>query len=227
MEQKNKKIAFLCSGDGGNLRFIQNCIHKKLLTNTKIAVVISGSMCGAIEYARRQKISFHICDFKVNNQREVADLLKSYDPDLIITTVNKILTPQVLKILPGRYINLHYSLLPAFTGTIGINSVKQAIGYGVKCAGVTVHYAEEIVDAGKPLFQAVVPIYQKDTPEIVMNIIFRCGALALVSTIKNLLNGTATIQEKIVQMENRHCLFNPAPILLPEIQEENFWTGMK
>ena len=74
----------------------------------------------------------------------------------------RILSPVFLREFPNRVINIHPSLIPAFQG---LNAQRQAIEFGVKFSGCTVHIVDESVDAGPVIVQAVVPVLPDDTEE--------------------------------------------------------------
>jgi phosphoribosylglycinamide formyltransferase-1 len=74
----------------------------------------------------------------------------------------RVLTPFFLRAFPGRVINIHPAILPSFPG---VNAQKQAIDYGVKFSGCTVHFVDEGVDTGPIIIQAIVPVYDDDTEE--------------------------------------------------------------
>jgi len=81
---------------------------------------------------------------------------------VVLAGFMRVLTPVFLRAFPGRVMNIHPALLPAFPGTHG---QKQAWEYGVKFTGCTVHFVDEGVDTGPIIIQAVVPVYDDDTVE--------------------------------------------------------------
>jgi phosphoribosylglycinamide formyltransferase-1 len=158
----NKKIVFLCSGNGGNLRFIYYAIQNNLIKNATISAVISDRACNAISFAKFMKINNIELDFKEKNQCSLLRFLDKIDPDIIITNVHKIIFPPVTKKYTGKMINLHYSILPAFAQEIGEKPIEQAIQYGAKFLGVTSHYVTDQVDFGAPICQAIIPIKKNE-----------------------------------------------------------------
>ena len=83
--------------------------------------------------------------------RELADVVAAAEPDLVVLAGwMSILTGVFLDRFPDRVINLHPSLLPAFPG---LHAIEQALAWGVRYTGVTVHFAEEVVDGGPPILQ--------------------------------------------------------------------------
>jgi len=89
--------------------------------------------------------------------------LKEHGVDLVVLAgFMRLLGPTVLAAFPGRVINIHPSLLPAFPG---LEAQRQALDYGVKIAGCTVHYVNEVMDGGRIIAQAAVPVEADDTVE--------------------------------------------------------------
>lgn len=178
--QNNKKrsIVVLISGNGSNLQAIIDKIKTGAL-NAEIKAVISNKI-GAFGLERAKKAGiltevFNFKKFQKNkiNEKEttrkqycaaLAKIVKKYNPDLVVLAGwMLILTNEFLHEFPMRVINLHPALLPAFPGTEGI---KQAIDYGAKITGVTVHFVpDEGVDTGPIILQEAVRIEEDDTLE--------------------------------------------------------------
>jgi len=90
-------------------------------------------------------------------------ILQSHAVELVVMAgFMRVLTPVFLKAFPMRIMNIHPALLPAFPGT---HVQRQAIDYGVKFSGCTVHFADEGVDTGPVIIQAVVPVLPQDTAD--------------------------------------------------------------
>ena len=179
-----KKIVFLGSGGGGNLKFIHKYFEKELF---EISGVLTDRYCGAHTYANSQGIKNKILSFK-RNEIENKVLIKELvdlSPDLIITNVHKILSSEVVKFFEEKFINLHYSYLPAYKGMIGMQPVDEAIKLNNSFIGTTAHIVSENVDSGRIISQGIFcrrkfdNIYQKT---------FECGALTLLSAILSTVN---------------------------------------
>jgi len=94
----------------------------------------------------------------------IVERLHMYGAELVITAgFNRILDPGVLQAFPDRVINIHPSLLPAFAGTL--QAQAEALAYGVKVSGCTVHFVDEMVDGGPIIAQTTVPVRDDDTPD--------------------------------------------------------------
>src|SRR5579883_722561 len=135
---------------------------------TRLAVFVSGSGTNlqAIIDAKIQNVE--IVDhrnypLREEFEREILTRLEPYNIDLIaLAGFMRILSPLFIRLYKNRIINLHPALLPSFPGT---HAAKQALDYGVKFTGCTVHFVDEGVDTGPIIIQAVVPIYDTDTED--------------------------------------------------------------
>ncbi len=221
------RIVFLCSGNGGNLKAVGAAIESGWLDHASIVTVLTDRKCGANDYAFRKQIENKCIDFSCNDQSELVSLLHSCNPDIIITNVHKIIKPTVVEIFQGKLVNLHYSLLPAFGGSIGQKPVNSALAYGVKLVGVTVHLVDATLDGGKPLAQVAIPVHAHDNPDEVMDIVFRAGCLSLFATIRDFQANTTSKLAQSIIIRDRECLFNPAPNIPSEMNSERFWSQIQ
>lgn len=135
----------------------------------RVAAVISNKAdAGGLAFAREQGIPTETLDHKQFASREAFDaglaaLVDRYDPALVVLAgFMRILTPGFVARYAGRLINIHPSLLPAFTG---LHTHQRAIDAGCKFAGVTVHQVTAELDVGPILDQAVVPVLPDDTAD--------------------------------------------------------------
>ncbi len=162
------KLGVLISGSGSNLQSIIDNIEKGAL-NAVIKIVISNNPA-AYGLSRAQKHGLPAAilkceDFQTREDFDTAliDLLKSRDVDLVVLAgFMRILTPVFLQAFPLKIINIHPALLPSFPG---VHGQKDALEYGVKFSGCTVHFVDEEIDAGPIIIQSVVPVLQNDTKE--------------------------------------------------------------
>lgn len=222
---KPKKIVFLCSGGGGNLCFIHEAIGRGWIEGVEIAAVLTDRECPANYFATSVGIGNKTIDFSEEGQESLLNELLKIDPDLIVTTVHKILRKPIVERFQGQLINLHYSILPAFGKLIGANSVKAAIDYGAKFTGVTVHVVDESIDGGKPIVQGAIPLYIEENGfDMLMDFVFRCGCLALLASIKLRLNGGGFDSICNIDMLGRTCLFSGGGVHIShELTSEKFW----
>lgn len=161
-------VAVFVSGSGTNLQ----AVIDSGIESANVAVVVCdtpGVM--AIERAGKHGIPVELVnsgDFESRQEfeRQIVAKIDRYDIGLVVLAgFMKILTPYFLGRFANRIINIHPSLLPSFPGT---NSVRQALDYGVKQTGCTVHFVREEVDAGPIILQAVVPVTDEDTEETLL-----------------------------------------------------------
>lgn len=231
MKNKNsKRIVFLCSGGGGNLRFIKAASDRGWFSNIELTAVLTDRECGANDYARLHGLDERSIDFSSNGQLDLIDSLDYYKPDIVITTVHRILNEAVVEKFRGKLINLHYSLLPAFTGFIGTKPLKEALAYGAKLVGTTVHLVDESIDGGKPLMQVAIPVKSLDNLDVLMDLQFRCGCLSLGTIINNCLLEDRILgnaAEEVIKIKDRYCLFSSRINTTFDIQNEAFWDALK
>lgn len=164
MDNKTRLAVFV-SGSGTNLQAI---IDAKI-QNVEIALVLSNNPGAyALDRAKKHGIPVEIVDHRDYSlreefEREILMRLVPYNIDLIaLAGFMRILSPFFIISYKNRIINLHPALLPSFPGT---HAAKQALDYGVKFTGCTVHFVDEGVDTGPIILQAVVPIYDTDTED--------------------------------------------------------------
>tara|TARA_B100000900_G_C20541334_1_gene700614 strand:- start:611 stop:1312 length:702 start_codon:yes stop_codon:yes gene_type:complete len=223
MSTNKKKIVFLASGNGGNFYFIFEAIKRKYLENFEIVEVIADRKCGAQLIAKKNNIKFSTIDFRESDQKFLLDHLLNINPDLIITTVHKILGPKVIDAFDKKLINLHYSLLPSFAGLIGMKPVERALESGSKYLGVTAHFAEKEVDQGKQIAQIYFSSKNRVTlNDEIKNLIFRCGCICLLAAIYKQFSHSRNNKEIKITLLGEECFLRGAylPPVLKEIPED-------
>lgn len=163
------KIAVLVSGGGTNLQALIDFEKKGLLKHGEISVVISNNPDAyALKRARENNIPTCIIANGPAFEDELSEILTVYKTDLIILAgFMKILSENFVSKYPARIINVHPSLIPSFCGKgyYGLKVHEEALKYGVKVTGATVHFVNEIPDGGQIIFQKAVKIRKNDTPE--------------------------------------------------------------
>lgn len=162
-------MAVLASGKGTNLQVMIDHLHGNEKLDVKIAVVISDNKNAyALTRASTAGIPAIVVDFKSFPNRETFDdeisrVLDSHKVELIaLAGFMRILGKKFVSKYKWRIMNVHPALLPSFPG---IHSVKDALEYGVKVTGATVHFVDEEVDTGPIILQAAVMVYDNDTEE--------------------------------------------------------------
>ena len=170
------KIAVLVSGGGTNLQALIDAQSSGVIQSGEIALVISNNPGAfALERAARAGIASQIVSKKQLGgsqeafEEKIKELLKLYQIDLIVLAgFMSILSESFTKDYPERILNVHPSLIPSFCGAgySGLRVHEEALAYGVKVTGATVHFVNEIPDGGKIILQKAVEIQEGDTPEV-------------------------------------------------------------
>jgi phosphoribosylglycinamide formyltransferase 1 len=161
------RIVVLISGSGSNMEALAEACEQGEVPGSIVAVV-SDRDCAGLMRAERLGIESHIVDFKAYGSREewseaLRDVVMKFDPDLVVHAgFMRIISPVYVDAFPGKLINLHPSLLPAFPGAHG---VRDALAHGAKVTGSTIHFIDYEVDHGPIIMQEAVRIEQNDTEE--------------------------------------------------------------
>lgn len=160
------KIGILVSGSGSNLQSIIDNIEQGKLTASISVVVSNIEEAFALERARRHNIpaiAINHRDFSTREdfEAELVAVLKSCQVDLVVLAgFMRVLSPYFIRSFPRRIINIHPALLPSFPG---VHAQRQALDYGVKFTGCSVHFVDEGVDTGPIIIQAAVPVHDDDS----------------------------------------------------------------
>lgn len=162
-------LGVLASGRGSNLEALLEAIAGGRLPVRPGVVVSNRSAARALEVARSHGVPAVFVDprpFAGDREaydREVVGVLRRHGVDLVaLAGYMRLVTPAFLSGFPGRVLNIHPSLLPAFPG---LDAHSQALTYGVKVSGCSVFLVDEGVDTGPIILQAAVPVEDGDTPE--------------------------------------------------------------
>ncbi|HVL64943.1 MAG TPA: phosphoribosylglycinamide formyltransferase [Actinomycetota bacterium] len=162
-----QRIAVLVSGSGTNLAALADACDEGRLA-AGIVLAASDRECLALERARERDIATEVVgvgDFPDREawSRRLRDVVLEREPDLVVSAgFMRILAPVFVDAFPMRLINLHPALLPAFPGA---HAVRDALDFGVKVTGTTVHLIDHEVDHGPILLQEPVKVREDDTEE--------------------------------------------------------------
>jgi phosphoribosylglycinamide formyltransferase-1 len=166
------KIGAIASGSGSNFEaIVQACEHGILRNKAKVEVLIcnkAGAYC--IERAKNHKIPYKLIesDKYLDRPRKefdqlMIDVLQSYDCELIVLVgYMRFVSQYFIETFNGKVMNIHPALLPSFKG---MHAHKDALEYGVKVSGCTVHFVDNLSDHGPIIIQKCVPVYDKDTED--------------------------------------------------------------
>ena len=190
------KLGVLVSGSGTNLQAILDAVARGALP-VEIGLVVSNKAeARALERAKNAGVATRFISHAEFSDRAAFDtevvraLRQAEVTHVVLAGFMRLLTPVLLDAFPWRVINIHPALLPAFPGTHG---QRQALDYGVKLAGCTVHFVDAGTDTGPIIAQAAVPVFDGDTEESL-------GARILVEEHRLLVAAIAAIAEGDVEV---------------------------
>ena len=195
-----KKLGILLSGRGSNFEAIADSIKAGKL-HAEIAIVISNRAdAPGLESAKRRGLNAVLIPSKgrvrEEHDAEVITALHHAQVDLIcLAGYMRLLSPEFIRAFPNRIINIHPSLLPAFPG---MDAQKQALEYGVKVTGCTVHFVDEHLDHGPIILQKIVPVLDGDDVHTLSARILEQEHTAYSEAIGLLLSGEVEIQGRAV-----------------------------
>jgi phosphoribosylglycinamide formyltransferase-1 len=199
-----KKLGILISGRGSNFEAIADSIQAGRL-QAEIAIVISNRAdAPGLESAKRRGLNAKLIPSKgrvrEEHDAEVVTALKQAQVDLIcLAGYMRLLSPDFIRAFPSRIVNIHPSLLPAFPG---MDAQKQALAYGVKVTGCTVHFVDEHLDHGPIILQKTVPVLENDDEHSLSARILQQEHVAYSEAVGIVLSGVE-IQDRVVRKRTR------------------------
>jgi phosphoribosylglycinamide formyltransferase 1 len=184
-------VAVLASGEGTNLQALIDRVHGR--DNVELVAVASDRPdAPALERARAASVpaaSFALSGYEDRRERDraISQWLSGQGTELVILAgYMQLLSPSFLAAFPQRVINVHPALLPAFPG---LNAVEQALAYGVKVFGVTVHFADEGVDTGPVILQRAIELPDVRDPADVLGPLHEIEHELLPEAVRLIANG--------------------------------------
>ena len=160
------KIAILVSGDGSTLQAIIDAIESGNVNAELVCVVSNKANAYALKRADKHSIPTIVLENsrfanRVDYDTNLAEMLKNLDVQLVVLAgFMRLLSPAMIDAFPNAIMNIHRALLPSFPG---LDPQQQALDYGVKVSGCTVHFVDCGTDTGPIIIQAAVPILNDDT----------------------------------------------------------------
>src|SRR5712664_2650113 len=204
-----KRIGVLLSGRGSNFEALADSVAAGRIPGAEIAVVVSNREGSpGIEKAKERKIATRVIPSKGLEReaydRQVVAVLHEHNVDLVcLAGYMRLLSPFFVASFPNRILNIHPSLLPSFPG---LESQRQALEYGVKFAGCTVHFVDENLDAGPIVLQATVPVRDDDTEETLASRILAEEHRIYTEAVRIVLEGKYKIVgRRVVQTPRGSC----------------------
>jgi phosphoribosylglycinamide formyltransferase 1 len=199
-------LGILASGRGSNFQSIIDEIEKGRL-NAKIRLlIVDNPDAFAIERAKKHGIEFLVirpvdCKTKDDFYLMIADELGKWKVELVVLAgFMRIVGKPLIDAFPDRIMNIHPALLPSFPG---LHSQKQAIEYGVKISGCTVHFVDEGMDTGPVIIQAAVPVYHEDKEETLSERILKLEHKIYPEAIRLFSEGRLEVQGRIVKIKGK------------------------
>ena len=199
-----KKLGILLSGRGSNFEAIADSIQAGRL-QAEIAIVISNRAdAPGLDSARRRGLNALLIPSKgrvrEEHDAEVVAALRQAQVDLVcLAGYMRLLSSDFVRAFPSRIINIHPSLLPAFPG---MDAQKQALAYGVKVTGCTVHFVDEHLDHGPIILQKIVPVLESDDEHSLSARILEQEHVAYSEAIGIVLAGVE-VQDRVVRKRTR------------------------
>ena len=199
-----KRLGVLLSGRGSNFEALADSVAAGRIPDAQIAIVIANREgAQGIDRAAARGIPSLVLPSR-GLEREVYDrqvvaALRENKVDLVcLAGYMRLLSPYFVQSFPLRILNIHPSLLPSFPG---LESQRQALEYGVKFAGCTVHFVDENLDAGPIILQSVVPVLDSDTPDSLSEKILREEHRIYSQAVRIVLEGRFRIEgRRVIQL---------------------------
>jgi len=183
------RIVVLVSGSGSNLQAVIDAVQAGELDVEIAAVGADRADAYGLDRARAAGIDTFVVNFRDFESRaawdaELTRTVAAYSPDVVVSSgFMRIVSAAFIETFGGRYLNTHPALLPAFPGAHG---VRDALAYGVKVTGCTVHWADAGVDTGPIIAQEAVPIEEGETEESLHERIKVVERRLLISTLSDI-----------------------------------------
>ena len=163
-----KRIAVLASGRGSNFQAILDALARGEINGKCVALITDNKDAYAIERAKCAGVPTIVVNFrdyptKADFETDLLAAMNSVNADLFVCAgYMRIIGTEIIRAFAGKMINIHPALLPAFPG---LHGQRQALEYGVKIAGCTVHFVDEGLDSGPIILQKAVPVLDDDDEE--------------------------------------------------------------
>jgi len=196
-----RNLGILLSGRGSNFEAIANNVASGKLDADIVVVISNKADAPGIESARRRSLKALVVPsrgvLREEHDRLVAAALEDNKVDLVcLAGYMRLLSPWFISRFPNRILNIHPSLLPAFPG---LDAQKQAVDYGVKVSGCTVHFVDADLDHGAIILQKAVPVLDRDDDHSLAARILEQEHVAYSEAIRTVLKGAYRIVGRRVE----------------------------
>lgn len=197
------KIAVLVSGGGSNLQSILDSIHSGFLDCSIEAVISDNENAYGLVRAKEKNINTYVFgrkEYADKLSEEVLNLLENKVDLIVLAGFLSILKGDLLEHFKDKIINIHPSLIPSFCGNgmYGLKVHENAINYGVKISGCTVHFVDAGTDSGPIILQKTVPVFDTDSPKKLQERVLEMEHKALPEAVKLISEGKVTVDGRRV-----------------------------
>ena len=209
-------LGVLASGRGSNFQAIIDEIEAGRITASIKLLIVDNPEAFAVERARKHSIAHIYLNPRAFPTKDsyfvtIAEELKARGVELVILAgFMRIVRRPLIEAFPNRIMNIHPALLPSFPGFHG---QKQAVEYGTRISGCTVHFVDEGMDTGPVIIQAAVPVLPDDTEETLSDRILKLEHRIFPEAIRLFAEGRLRIEGRIVKIDRYKppdvCIVNP------------------
>jgi len=210
-----KRIVVLISGRGSNMR----ALFEAKLPGRIVAVISSNPSAAGLDYARQQHTETRVVNHRDFGDRSsfdaaLASEVAAFAPDLVVLAgFMRILTGRFVDRFAGRILNIHPSLLPAFTG---VNTHQRALDEGVRLHGCTVHFVTAELDHGPIIVQAAVPVLPADDAAALAARVLEQEHRVYPLAVRWFLDGRVALRDGRVRVDDK--LRFPDAVISPDEQ---------
>lgn len=196
-----KRIVILISGRGSNMEAIVRACAEQQWPAAVVAVVSNRPDAAGLDFARAQGLATAVVDHRAWPSREafdqaLAEVIDGFAPDLLVLAgFMRILGADFVRRYEGRFLNVHPSLLPAFTG---LHTHRRALQAGCKLAGATVHFVTPDLDHGPIVMQAAVPVLPADDQTTLAARVLAVEHVIYPLAVRWFIDGKLTVVQGIV-----------------------------
>jgi len=206
-----ERIAVLASGGGTDFQSIIDGVESGYIPGKIGLLVCNKKDAFCLERAKKHGIPGVVIDHRKKKredfEREMTTAIDQHDVDLVVLAgFMRMLTPYFVSHYKGRLINIHPALLPSFAGT---HAHRDALAYGVKVSGCSIHFVDEEMDHGPVIYQKAVPVFEGDDEDSL-------GARVLAEEHKYLPMVVKYFLEGRIRIVNRKVFINREGVVDPE-----------
>lgn len=195
----------LASGRGSNFQSIIDAINNKNLKAQILLLITDNPSAHAIEKAKKHDIEHLVIRPKEYSSRDdfyikITEELQKRDVGLVVLAgFMRIVGKPLIDAFPDKIMNIHPALLPSFPG---LHGQKQAVEYGVRISGCTVHFVDEGMDTGPIIMQAAAPVYHSDTEDTLSERILKLEHRIYPEAIRLFSEGRLEVQGRVVKIKD-------------------------